>query len=136
MKKPKQHLYVFNAKNESDVSILISYLLYEIQKCKIVLLEGDLGSGKTTFVKYLALYLNIKENITSPSFSYMKTYNGLVHIDLYNYKGDIEEFEDYFEDNVVAIEWSNLREFKFSKYVHVKIEITKSGRKFEVTVVR
>ncbi|SYV97985.1 ATP/GTP-binding protein, partial [Mycoplasmopsis edwardii] len=35
----------------------------------------------------------------------MKTYDGLVHIDLYNYKGDIEEFEDYFDDNIIAIEW-------------------------------
>ena len=40
---------------------------------EIILLNGDLGSGKTTFVKGIAQFFNIKQSITSPTFTLMKT---------------------------------------------------------------
>ncbi|WP_036459010.1 tRNA (adenosine(37)-N6)-threonylcarbamoyltransferase complex ATPase subunit type 1 TsaE [Mycoplasma leonicaptivi] len=98
----------YNLNNENELKEVIDFWFEKIKNHKIVLLSGDLGSGKTTFVKHLAKKLGIQEKITSPSFNYMKTYNGLIHIDLYNFKGDLSEFEDFFEDNIVAIEWSNL----------------------------
>ncbi|QGZ97956.1 tRNA (adenosine(37)-N6)-threonylcarbamoyltransferase complex ATPase subunit type 1 TsaE [Mycoplasma sp. NEAQ87857] len=90
---------------------------------KIILLDGDLGAGKTTLVQLIGKKLGIKQKITSPSFSYMKTYDGLVHIDLYNYKGDLEEFEDYFEDNIVCIEWSNLKEINYANCIKIQASL-------------
>lgn len=94
-----------------------------IQKTQAILLDGNLGAGKTTFVKMLGKKIGIKQNITSPSFSYMKDYPGLIHIDLYNYKGDLEEFEDYFEGNIVAIEWASLKKIDsyFDSYIQILI---------------
>lgn len=80
---------------------------------EIILLNGDLGSGKTTFVKGIAQFFNIKQSITSPTFTLMKTYplvNGLlVHIDAYRLElAYFEEMEDYLnENNIIFIEWSN-----------------------------
>lgn len=114
---------IYNLNNKSQLAEIFSFWLPIIKKKKIVLLNGDLGSGKTTFIKELAKQLGIKEKITSPSFNYMKVYNGLIHIDLYNYKGDINEFEDYFEDNVVAIEWANLFNLDYKNYVEVNASL-------------
>ncbi|WP_036431585.1 tRNA (adenosine(37)-N6)-threonylcarbamoyltransferase complex ATPase subunit type 1 TsaE [Mycoplasmopsis cricetuli] len=122
--------------NESDLISLIDQYFNKIKQYKIVLLEGDLGSGKTTFVRYLAKKLNIKENITSPSFSYMKIYNGLVHIDLYNFKGELDEFEDYFEDNIVAIEWANLKTLSFSQYLLIKASMKNDLHFFEIMEIK
>ncbi|WP_322959312.1 tRNA (adenosine(37)-N6)-threonylcarbamoyltransferase complex ATPase subunit type 1 TsaE [Mycoplasmopsis cynos] len=110
----------YKLNNESELDIIINDWIDDIRDVKIVLLNGELGSGKTTFVKKLAKKLGIVENITSPSFNYMKNYNSLIHIDLYNYKGDIEEFEDYFEDNIIAIEWANLFKLDYKSYILVQ----------------
>ena len=91
----------------------------------IVGLYGDLGSGKTTFIKSVAECLGINpRNITSPTFVIIKTYNlqptvhnkevfkKLVHIDAYRLEGpkDIERlgWKDIISDsgNLVLIEWS------------------------------
>lgn len=79
----------------------------------IICLEGDLGSGKTVFTKGIAAALGIDENITSPTFTIIKEYEGelpLFHMDLYRLNGNIEGLglEEYFEkDGVVVIEWSD-----------------------------
>ncbi|SJZ54126.1 tRNA (adenosine(37)-N6)-threonylcarbamoyltransferase complex ATPase subunit type 1 TsaE [Mycoplasmopsis verecunda] len=123
--------------NLQDLDKFITANLKLFQDKKILLLNGDLGAGKTTFVKLLAKQLGIKNNITSPSFSYMKDYSGLIHMDLYNYKGDIEEFEDYFDDNIVAIEWANLKKHQFDKYVEINAYIDRDlHHVFEITEVK
>ncbi|WP_426461212.1 tRNA (adenosine(37)-N6)-threonylcarbamoyltransferase complex ATPase subunit type 1 TsaE [Mycoplasma hafezii] len=121
----------------SDLDKFIFDILPLIKENQFILLEGDLGAGKTTFVKLLAKQLGIKERITSPSFSYMKTYDGLVHIDLYNYKGDLDEFEDYFEDNIVAIEWSNLLKNSLNSYIKINATLLDNDyHQFEITEVK
>jgi len=81
----------------------------------LILLYGDLGSGKTTFVKGLAESLEVNPDlyITSPSFSLINIYEGkytLYHVDLYRL--DILEVEDlglweYLNEGVVVIEWAD-----------------------------
>ncbi|WP_371246090.1 tRNA (adenosine(37)-N6)-threonylcarbamoyltransferase complex ATPase subunit type 1 TsaE [Mycoplasmopsis agassizii] len=88
---------------------------------KKISLEGNLGSGKTTFVQVFAKILDIKEVITSPTFNIMKTYENLVHMDVYNHQGDLDFYEDYFDDNTVLIEWGsrvkNYINFDFVIYI-------------------
>ncbi|MHA0272489.1 tRNA (adenosine(37)-N6)-threonylcarbamoyltransferase complex ATPase subunit type 1 TsaE [Mycoplasma sp. 48589B] len=121
----------------SDLNDFIDANLNLFKEKRILLLNGDLGAGKTTFVKLLAKKLGIKQNITSPSFSYMKDYSGLIHMDLYNYKGDIEEFEDYFDDNIVAIEWANLKKYQFDQFVEINAYIDRDlHHVFEIVEVR
>lgn len=78
-----------------------------------ILLYGDLGAGKTTFVQGLAKGLGIKKRIISPTFIVIRSYNEdkFYHIDLYRIENekDIEGLgiEDILKDdkNIIAIEW-------------------------------
>lgn len=91
----------------------------------IVGLFGDLGSGKTQFVKGICEYFNVKDNISSPTFVIVNEYEGfdnvsnsevkINHFDLYRLK-NIKElleigFDNYIESNSVClIEWAELTE--------------------------
>ncbi|MDJ1645611.1 tRNA (adenosine(37)-N6)-threonylcarbamoyltransferase complex ATPase subunit type 1 TsaE [Mycoplasma phocimorsus] len=89
---------------------------------KFILLDGELGAGKTTFIKYIAKLLDEKKVVNSPSFNYIKVYDKFIHIDLYNFKGSLEEFEDFFGDKIIIIEWSNLLKEKLEGNI-LKIQI-------------
>jgi tRNA threonylcarbamoyladenosine biosynthesis protein TsaE len=87
-----------------------------------LLLSGDLGAGKTTFVRYLAGFLGIDPSwVSSPSFTLIQPYPaggagfGLVHVDLYRLKGtdDLEALgldELWASGDLIAIEWPQLLE--------------------------
>lgn len=84
---------------------------------EIFALSGDLGCGKTTFVKGLAIGLKSKTTVTSPTFNLVHRYLdgrlSLIHYDLYRLK-KIEEIEsldletELQGNNVIAIEWPQL----------------------------
>ena len=81
----------------------------------VICLDGELGCGKTVFVKGFAKALGIEDNITSPTFTIVKEYlNGelpLYHMDVYRFD-EVEEnigITDYFnKGGVTIIEWSEL----------------------------
>lgn len=87
----------------------------------IFCLEGDLGVGKTVIAKGMGKFFNVMDNITSPTFTILKTYNTdhktikrIHHFDLYRIKS-IDElmnigFEEYINDNnsISIIEWPEL----------------------------
>lgn len=79
---------------------------------EVLLLEGPLGSGKTTLVKGVAKGLGVVREVTSPSFVLEKVYKGiktLRHIDLYRLEGEEAAgfwgFVDADPDDVLAVEW-------------------------------
>ena len=89
-----------------------------IQLGDIILLYGDLGSGKTTFVKGLLKGFKFIGNVTSPTFSLINEYDAnikIIHIDCYREK-NLKRWinlgiEDYFNDsNIVIIEWPEILE--------------------------
>lgn len=104
---------IYKSKNENDTYLLAAKLAYLLKGGDIVLLNGDLGAGKTTFVKGIAKALNVKEVVTSPTFTLLKTYKSnryeIVHIDAYRLENStFEEMDDYLNDeNVLFIEWSS-----------------------------
>lgn len=85
-------------------------------KNPVIELVGDVGAGKTTFVRGLAKGLNIKEDITSPSFTISKTYaipNGqtLIHYDFYRLSDPGLMADDLTENianhNIIIVEWAD-----------------------------
>jgi tRNA threonylcarbamoyladenosine biosynthesis protein TsaE len=85
----------------------------------VVLLEGELGAGKTAFTQGIGLGLGVAATINSPTFTILKEYEGrlpLYHFDLYRLDEPDElyelGFEDYFHgDGVCVVEWAERGEF-------------------------
>ncbi len=83
---------------------------------EVIALEGELGAGKTLFVKGLAQGLGVEEPVTSPTFTLIHQYQGkipLSHFDVYRLPSpeSLEElgFEEFFYGSgVTAVEWSDL----------------------------
>jgi len=111
----------------------------------IICLSGDLGTGKTTFVNGLANGLEIKEYITSPTFTIVNEYVGkykLYHFDVYRIN-DPEElynigFDEYiYSEAISVIEWAELvSEIVPKEKLWIKItkntDISDEYRKFEI----
>ena len=109
--------YKFTSYSDVDTTELAENMESEKFPNMIICLDGELGSGKTVFVKGFAKALGIEDNITSPTFNLIKEYlNGempLYHMDMYRLEGNVENIgvEDYFNKNgVCIIEWSDMIE--------------------------
>ncbi|WP_018663934.1 tRNA (adenosine(37)-N6)-threonylcarbamoyltransferase complex ATPase subunit type 1 TsaE [Heyndrickxia acidiproducens] len=80
----------------------------------VLLLEGDLGAGKTTFTKGIAKGLGIQRTVNSPTFTLIKEYRGrmpLYHMDVYRLEDSGEDlgFDEYFEGGgVTIVEWAHM----------------------------
>ncbi|HSA06169.1 MAG TPA: tRNA (adenosine(37)-N6)-threonylcarbamoyltransferase complex ATPase subunit type 1 TsaE [Candidatus Gastranaerophilales bacterium] len=110
--------FKFIAENLSDTKKFAEILSKFISSLGILIcLYGDIGSGKTTFVKYLAEFLGIKQKVTSPSFVILNEYHSpktsLYHFDLYRLEKEgvdtiIDELSEYTEkeNSVTIIEWA------------------------------
>jgi len=78
----------------------------------VVLVSGDLGAGKTTFVRGACRALGVTEPVTSPTFTIGHRYRGRVevsHVDLYRFAGisaaEWGDLEPYFDDAIAFVEW-------------------------------
>ncbi|SFH56066.1 tRNA (adenosine(37)-N6)-threonylcarbamoyltransferase complex ATPase subunit type 1 TsaE [Pisciglobus halotolerans] len=104
----------FHAKNEEETKKIAADLAQYLQPGDVLLLEGNLGAGKTTFTKGLAEGLGINRVIKSPTYTLIREYEDgrlpLYHMDVYR----LEEsgstdlgLEEYFEGNGVSVvEWA------------------------------
>ncbi len=110
------HSIKFNISQIKD--IVKKYLVTKISENKIFTFSGGLGAGKTTVIKELLLQLGVKEPVTSPTFTYVKSYivnnNSFNHFDLYRLKSIDSFFELgldeylYKENNFSLIEWPEI----------------------------
>ena len=116
---------------EEDTKKIAEEIAKGIKSGDVLALYGDLGSGKTTFTKFLAEQLGVKENVTSPTFVIEKRYKvkkqktnnklqiaKLIHIDCY--RMDEKNVDKYYlgeifksEDAVIVLEWPE----KIEKYL-------------------
>ena len=111
----------------------------------IILLEGPIGAGKTSFVQGIAKGLSISEDITSPTFSLSHHYNSgkipLIHLDLYRLENISLAKEVFFSEEaeaeqnqaILVIEWPEIIEPLLDNFWKIKISYAKnSGRHYEI----
>ena len=116
---------------------------------EVILLGGDLGAGKTTFTKAVLKNLGVKDDVTSPTFTIMREYQGkkfkIYHFDMYRLGSgqEAKEFglEDYIyskdKSSIVFIEWpENVKDILVGDFIRVDISILdENQRQFNVTRV-
>jgi tRNA threonylcarbamoyladenosine biosynthesis protein TsaE len=139
----RMELYAANAEATQAIAEALAQLL---EPGAILLLKGNLGSGKTTFVQGLGRGLNIKAAITSPTFTLIDEYHcgrlPLYHIDLYRLEssqvGSLHLQEYWrgadFPLGVVAIEWSERLPAPLQDYLQIELmplSIDTDDRKIE-----
>lgn len=137
------HKYIFfnmsqilqlTCKSESELPNLSKQLIGFAEQTKVWTFYGQLGAGKTTLIKEIARQLNVKDNMSSPSFSIINEYAAIgdgtiYHIDLYRIKNQQEAIdigiEDYlFSNQYCFIEWPEIIEELLPKaYLALEINI-------------
>ncbi|MDY4676619.1 MAG: tRNA (adenosine(37)-N6)-threonylcarbamoyltransferase complex ATPase subunit type 1 TsaE [Candidatus Borkfalkiaceae bacterium] len=131
--------------NSAEETIEIGKSFAEkLNKGAVVLLSGEMGAGKTVFVKGMAQGLGIKSLITSPTYAYMNDYDGILyHYDCYRLTSgeDAESLglTDYFyAGGICVVEWSeNIADVIPNGAIRVTIEKTgETQRSIEIEIPR
>lgn len=142
MKKTTDIFSKHTVKNVEETYALAKRIADTLQGGEVILLNGDLGAGKTTFTKGLAKALGIEDEVTSPTFTILNVYEDgrlkLNHLDMYRVDSADElaelGIEDCFDDeSVTVIEWNKFERFDGEV---IEINITPTGeneRVFDVT---
>ena len=138
-------MYKFISKSEEDTINFANDFAKNLKVGDIIILSGELGSGKTKFTQGVLKYFGLENEISSPTFTIVNEYNtkntNIYHFDLYRLEQpeDLEEigFYEYtdVEDEVVLIEWPD-RFFAYmpEDYLHLKIERGDSEQKRIITI--
>ena len=96
-----------------ETEALAAELAARLEIGDVVTVAGELGSGKTTFVRGACAALGVRENVTSPTYTIGHRYHGttveISHLDLYRFQGvspaEWGDLEPYFEDAIAFVEW-------------------------------
>lgn len=119
----------FISNNEEETKAIGFNLASKLNKKDIVILTGDLGSGKTKFTEGFLSYFGLQDEISSPTFTIVNEYSkndiNIYHFDVYRLE-DLDEFyaiggTDYFDNGICLIEWGELIEPILGKYIKINI---------------
>ena len=117
--------------SEQETEQLGSRLAEKLPNGAVVAMYGELGAGKTAFVRGMARGMGLECRVSSPTFTIVNEYLGqreLIHFDMYRLRSSDELFdigwEDYLSRGAVcAVEWSeNVRDAFFGDEISVTIE--------------
>lgn len=129
-------VFQITTNNEDETKQLAFALGKLLRRGDVLTLEGDLGAGKTTFTKGIAKGLGIKRNVTSPTFTILKQYEGtmpLYHIDAYRLEHSEEDigFDEFiYGDGVTIIEWPMfIREYLPKNIMKITIQFVEETKR-------
>lgn len=122
-------------KNLDDLQIFAKKLTSKLKPGDVILLEGDLGAGKTTISQMVGRALGVTRTINSPTFNIIKSYQGahmaFHHMDCYRLENSDEDlgFDEYFEDYAVTmVEWSKfIQEYLPHQFLQLTIRVLNDG---------
>ena len=131
--------------NLSEIDKISKIIVDNIKHINIVLLKGDLGSGKTTLIKSILKKLGVNDEIKSPTFSIVNEYDHpsgpIYHFDLYRIEKidelDVIGFEEYIDNcNICFIEWPEVGMEKiFGNYMQINLGYIDDNKR-EVLIIK
>lgn len=120
--------YKFISKNEFDTKNFAKKLASKLKQKDVIVLTGELGSGKTKFAEGFLSYFGLENEISSPTFNIVNEYKqdniNIYHFDVYRLEDSSEFYEiggeEYFENGICLIEWGELIEDALPEnYIHI-----------------
>lgn len=103
------------ARTEADLPAAARWLLNQLGSAKVVLLDGEMGAGKTTLTRAVAMVLGVQDNVASPTYGLVHEYRTaagqpLYHFDLYRLASPREALDfgvfEYFDSGALCfVEW-------------------------------
>ncbi len=131
---------IFNSNSSEETKSLAHTLREKFAHHNLILLSGELGSGKTTFTKGLAGHLGLEEKlIKSPTYTLMREYDDFLHVDLYRLDEPdhliIEQIDAFVsKGGLVIVEWPEIAMNLFPKpHLHITIKGEGNERTFNIT---
>lgn len=109
-------MYTYHSYSEQDTIQFGVRLARHLQAGDIVVLSGDLGSGKTKLTQGILTYFGLENEISSPTFTIVNEYTAkdtnIYHFDVYRLSSPDEFYaiggEQYFENGICIVEWGEL----------------------------
>ena len=121
----------FISHNENETLSFGKKLASFLKKGDILVLTGELGSGKTKLTEGILTYYGLEDEISSPTFTivneYVKDNTKIFHFDVYRLEDSSEFYaiggEEYFENGICIIEWGEIIQDALPKdYIHIQFE--------------
>lgn len=131
----------FVSNSENETKDIAKSLAAKVSKGDVIILTGELGSGKTKFTEGFLSFWGLENEISSPTFTIVNEYSkdtiNIFHFDVYRL-ADIDEFyaiggTEYFDKGISIIEWGNLIEEILPKYI--KIDISKDSNNSNIRYI-
>ena len=123
--------FIFRSKSEKDTKDFAKKFAKFLNKKDIIVLSGDLGSGKTKFTEGILSFFGLENEISSPTFTIVNEYKknniNIYHFDVYRLESSLEFYEiggdEYFGNGISIIEWGELIEDALPKnYIKIIFE--------------
>jgi tRNA threonylcarbamoyladenosine biosynthesis protein TsaE len=103
----------FETSSPEDTEALAARVASTLRAGDVVTVSGELGTGKTTFVRGACRALGVSGRVTSPTFTIGHRYHGagveIAHLDLYRFQGvsnaEWGDLEPYFDETIAFVEW-------------------------------
>jgi len=132
--------------SENELVKAVQFLQAHLQSPKILLFYGEMGAGKTTFIKAFCAALGVEDTVSSPTFSIVNEYHypqGIIyHFDFYRLKNQTEALdlglEEYLDSgNYCLIEWpEKIPDLLPENYVHISLKVRPDQqRKLTITKI-
>lgn len=128
--------------SEEETKKVARDIAQKIGKTGVIVLDGELGAGKTKFTEGFLSYFGLENEISSPTFTIVNEYKNekanIYHFDVYRLE-DVEEFyaiggEEYFSKGICIIEWGEIIKEALPQH-YIKIAIQKDEENFDKRIL-
>lgn len=137
--------YIIKTNNENETKQFAKKFANSLKKGDVVVLTGELGSGKTKFTEGILEYFNLQDEISSPTFTIVNEYSTptvpIYHFDVYRLE-DVDEFlaiggDEYFDKGICIIEWGEMiKDVLPKKYTQITFSKDDKDEKIRILKVK
>lgn len=135
-------MYTYISNNEKETIEIAKKIASQLKKGDIIVLTGELGTGKTKFTEGILTYFGLENEISSPTFTIVNEYTAkninIYHFDVYRIT-NIDEFyeiggEEYFNKGICIIEWGETIKEALPKE-YIKINLKKDQKNEHIRII-